>query len=322
MRLMLRLTLAIISAIGASQLAAAQEYPSRPITIVIAFPAGGPQDSLIRTIQRQIEAALGQPLVIENRPGATGNIGNAYVAKAEPDGYTLLMTSVNMGMFPHVFPHLAYNPIKDFAAIGEVAENPDVCVVNSQSKINSFAELIKEAKATPGKITFGSSGNGSPSHLIVELIAKLNDVKLVHVPYKGPTLSLTDLMGNFITFTCTGLSSELPFIQQNQLRPLAILTEKRSTLLPNVPTMKELGLGDIKETRPFVLVAPARTPQPILDRLSTTLAKIVSEPSVKETFNKMGYETNARNPAEVSALIQEQYNLWGPFVRELKLKLE
>lgn len=320
--MILRLLVALIVAVGSSTMAAAQAYPSRPITVVIPFPAGGPLDFLLRTVMPEMEAQLGQTIIIENRPGATGNLGNAYVAKAPPDGYTLVMTATNIGVLPHVFSHLTYDPIKDFAVVGGVAESPTACVVNSASPIRSFADLINEAKVNPGKLTFGSSGNGSPQHLVGELIAKLNNVKFTHVPYKGGAPAVNDLLGNFLSFLCTSLSNVLTWVQNGQLRALAVTTGERSPMLPDIPTVKELGFGDINEATRFIILAPAQTPQPIMERLSSTLAMALAKPSVKDIYGKAAFEAITKTPDQVGAQIQEQYNLWGPVVRELNLKLE
>jgi tripartite-type tricarboxylate transporter receptor subunit TctC len=302
--------------------APAQTFPSRPITVVVPFPPGGGLDFLLRTIQPKWEAALGQPMVIENRPGATGNVGNAYVAKADPDGYTLVITATNIGMFPHVFAHLAYDPLKDFTVIGLVGETPGTCIVNPNSKYQSLGTLISEARANPGKLNFGSTGNGSPSQLQTELIAKLNNVKFTHVPYKGSTPVSTDLLGNFIDFTCIALAGPLPLIQEGKLKAIAVATKKRSVLLPDVPTVKELGFGDIDEGSRYILLAPVMTPKPIVDQLRTTLQNILADPGIQKAFMNGGFEVDATTPDQVSAMMQEQFDLWGPFVNELKLKVD
>jgi tripartite-type tricarboxylate transporter receptor subunit TctC len=270
-----------------------------------------------------MQSALGQPYIIESRPGAAGSVATAYVAKATPDGYTLLAIPTIIGLFPHVFPHLTYDPIKDFAVVGSLAETPGVCVVNSASKIKDFAGLIKEAKDNPGKITFASSGAGTPAHLDTEMIAKLNNVKMTHVPYKGASPAVADILGNFVTLMCTGLAGgTFSLIQDGKLRALAVTTAKRSLALPDVPTIKELGFGDIDDSSRYILLAPAMTPKPVLTRLSTALATVLSDAKLQEDYVKLGYEVSGTTPAEVSIQIQKEYDLWGPLVKELNLKLE
>jgi tripartite-type tricarboxylate transporter receptor subunit TctC len=302
--------------------ALAQNFPSRPITVVIPFPPGGTLDYILRTIQPKLEASLGQPIVIESRPGATGNIGNAYVAKSEPDGYTLVETATNIGVFPHIFSNLTYDPLKDLTVVGGVAETPTNCVVNPKGRFQTFTDLMKEAKANPGHVKFGSSGVGAPSHLVVELIGRRNNVKFAHVPYKGAQGAMNDLLGNFIDFVCTAISGSMQFTQQNQLRSIAMVSHNRSAALPDVPTVKELGFGDIDDWSRYVIFAPSKTPKPIIDRLSTVLAAALADPAVKEAYAKMSYQPITMTPAQVTALVHEQFDLWGPIVKDLNLKLE
>lgn len=319
---MRRLLLSLAAIIAVPTLAAAQNFPTHPISIVIPFPAGGTLDFILRTIQPKMEAALGQAIVIESKPGGTGNIGNAYVAKSEPDGYTLVETATNIGVFPHIFSHLPYDPIKDLKVVGGVAETPTNCVVNPKSNIQTFADLIKQAKDNPGKLKFGSSGVGAPSHLVVELIARTNNVKFTHVPYKGAGPAMNDLLGGFIDFVCTAVSGAMPFIQQNQLRSIVMVTTNRLPALPDVPTVKELGFGDIDDWSRYIILAPSKTPEPIMQKLSATLAAALAEPSTKEAYARLHYQPITKSPAEVTAYIQQQYDLWGPIVKDLNLKLE
>jgi tripartite-type tricarboxylate transporter receptor subunit TctC len=303
---------------GLSPAMSAENFPSRPITIINPFPPGGPLDFILRTIQTKMEADLGQSIIIENRPGATGNVGNAYVAKGPADGYVLLAQATNVGMFPHVFPNLPYDPIKDLAVVGALAETPGVCIVSPSAKYQSLADIIKEAKANPGKLNYGSTGNGSPSQIESELLAKANGVKFTHVPYKGASLVFTDLMGKFIDFSCIAVAGPLPLIRDGKLKALAMMTDKRSELLPDVPTVKELGLGDINESSRYILMAPAATPKPVLDRLSSVLAKALADPAVQDTYIKGGFIASRSTPDDVRKQIQEQYAM-GSFVKDLNL---
>jgi tripartite-type tricarboxylate transporter receptor subunit TctC len=318
---MVRFLLAI-GAFFLSQSALAQNFPTRPITVVVPFAAGGGMEFLVRSVQSRMEAALGQPIIIENRPGATGNIGNTYVAKAEPDGYTLLLTAINIGMLPHVFPHLSYDPIKSFTPIGALAETPLTCVVNPASRYKTLADLISDARTNPGKVKYATPGPGSPSHLVVELLSKLNNVQMTQVPYKGSNPALTDIMGGFVDVFCLGVSNVFAQIKENKLRALAVTTASRSVQLPEVPTVKELGLGDMDEGARYIVLAPSATPKPIVDHLTTILGKAVADKAVQEIFLKSGYELTHATPADVTAMLQQQYDLWGPFVKELNLKLE
>jgi tripartite-type tricarboxylate transporter receptor subunit TctC len=317
--MLLRLLSAILVVFGILSSASAENYPVRPVTVVIPFPPGG-LDFLLRTIQSRLEETLGQPIVIENKPGATGNIGNAYVAKAVPDGYTLLFTATNIGVFPHMFENMAYDPLKDFAVIGEVGETPGVFIVNNDSKFQSLADLVKEAKANPGTLTYGTPGNGSPSHLNVELLAKANDLKLIHAPYRGAVPAVTDVMGNFISFASVSLTSSFTLIRDGKVRALAVSTDKRSNVLPNVSTINETGMANMNESSRYILLAPAATPAPVMEVLQKALAKALADPEVGKTYVNGGFDLGHSSPAEVAAMIQQQYDFWGPFIRDLKLK--
>lgn len=300
--------------------AAAQNFPSRPIKIVVPFPPGFAFDFLPRTIQARMESELRQPLLIENMPGDLGNIGNAYVAKSEPDGYTLAMTAVNIGVFPHIYANLTYDPLKDFAGIGQIAETPGLCIVNPASRFKTFGDLMTEAREHPGKIKYGSASTGAPSHLIVELIAKVNGVSFTHVPFTHAEYSSAAVVDNSVDFTCNGLVGMLPLVNDRKVRPLAVTSAKRSRVLPDVPTVNEAGFGKIDENSRHIVLAPAKTPKPVVDVLSAALMKTVADPGVQAAFIKRGFDVAAVSGEQVNALIQGQYDIWGPFLQDLKLK--
>ena len=233
----------------------AQSFPSQPVRVVVPFPAGGGTDILMRLIQDKYSARLGQPVVIDNRPGASGNIGSGVVAKSNPDGYNLIMQGTIVGIYPRVFASLPYDPLKDFAYIGGVAESPAVVVVNANSKLNTIGDLISEGKNRP--LNFASAGVGAPQHLATERLARINKTQLTHVPYKGSATAVSDLLAGILDFASLSLSSVLPLIQEGKLRALAVASDNRSKLLPNVPTIKEAGFGDVSGTVRFFLAAPA-----------------------------------------------------------------
>jgi tripartite-type tricarboxylate transporter receptor subunit TctC len=319
---MRRLLLAFSAIIAFSQASVAQNYPTRPITIIVPFSAGGSMEFLLRTIQPKMEAELGQPLIFENKPGATGNIGSAYVAKAEPDGYTLLLIGLNLGVQPHLFPKLGFDPIKDFVAIGGLADNPNVCVVSANSKYKTIQDLLNDARERPEKVTYASPGAGSPSHLLAAKMARINNVKMTHVPYKGSNPGLTDLMGGFVDMFCLGAANVLALVNDGKLRPLVVIDDKRSRFLPDVPTLKELGLGEMDGGSTYILLAPAKTPKPIVDRLSSVLEKALSDKAVENVFTKGGFNPSHATAAEMSKLFKAQYDDWGPVVKELGLAVE
>lgn len=303
-----------------SQEASRQGFPSRPITIVIPFPPGSALEFLFQTIRGKLQSALGQPVQFENRPGDTGNVGNAFVAKAAPDGHTLLMTAVNIGVFPHIFSDLAYDPINDFVAIGEIAETPGGWVVNASSKIKSLADLMQQAREHPGTVRFGSAGSGAPSHLTVEMVARQNNVSFVHVPYKHAIYSLAAIADGSLDFTCNGLAGTMPSIWQGKVRAIAVIGARRSEQLPDVPTVKEAGFGTVDDSSHYILVAPARTPKPIVAILSTALSGALADPDVQQALIKRGFDLSRSTPADIDAMIREQSDRWGPFISELNLR--
>lgn len=315
------LVFAAVAAIGIPQ-AVAQQFPSQPVRVVVPFPPGGGTDILVRLIQDKYAARLGQPVVIDNRPGASGNIGGGVVAKSKPDGYTLLVQATIVGIYPTVFASLPYDPQKDFVWIGGVAESPAVIVTNPNSKLKTIADLMAQAKARPKQVNFASAGVGSPQHLATERLGRLNNVTFTHVPYKGSATAITDLLSGVLDFGTLSFSSVLPLIQEGKLRALALASDKRSKLMPDVPTIKEAGLGDVSGTVRFIVGAPAGTPDAAVAKLSTDLNAVVKDPEIQEGFAKRGYEITLATPKEVLAMVREQKELWEPLVRELKLKFD
>ncbi|MFN3347605.1 Bug family tripartite tricarboxylate transporter substrate binding protein [Pseudorhodoplanes sp.] len=302
------------------QEATAQQFPSQPVRIVVPFPPGGGTDILVRLIQDKYSAKLGQPIVVDNRPGASGNIGAAAVAKSKPDGYTLIVQATIVGIYPSVFPNLGYDPLTELAYVGGVAESPAVIVTNPNSKYKTIADLVAEGKARPRQVNFASAGVGSPQHLATERLGKLNKVEFTHVPYKGSATAITDLMSGVLDFGTLSLSSVLPLIQEGKLRALAVANETRAKVLPDVPTLKESGLGDVSGTVRFFVAAPAGTPDAVVQRLSNDLQAVVKEPDIQDGFLKRGYEITLASPQEVLAMVREQKELWQELVRDLNLK--
>jgi tripartite-type tricarboxylate transporter receptor subunit TctC len=316
---LISIAFATLAALGASQ-AVAQQFPSQPVHVVVPFPPGGGTDILVRLIQDKYAAKLGQPIVVDNRPGASGNIGAGVVAKSKPDGYNLIVQATIVGIYPSVFSNLPYDPLKDFAYIGAVAESPAVIVTNPNSKFKTIADLVAEGKTRP--VNFASAGVGSPQHLATERVSKLNKLQFTHVPYKGSATAVSDLLSGVLDFGTLSLSSVLPLIQEGKLRALAVASDNRSKLLPNVPTIKESGLGDVSGTVRFFLAAPSGTPDAVVQKLSNDLNAVVKEPDIQEGFAKRGYEITLATPSEVLAMVRQQKEVWDPLVRELKLKFD
>jgi tripartite-type tricarboxylate transporter receptor subunit TctC len=321
-RLLLPWLIAAVAAPGVA-LSQADPWPTRPLKLVVPFPPGGGTDVLARMLAERLRVLLNQAVVIDNRPGATGNIGSDFVAKSLPDGYTVLMTGTIFGMYPLVFPKLAYDPLKDLTAIGGVAESANVIVVHPESPLRTLHDLVRAAKSDPAKpLNYGTAGVGSPQHLGTEQVARLAGIKLQHVTYKGTTPAVSDLLAKQTEFGSFSLSSMLPLIQSKRLRVLAVMTEKRTSLLPDVPTAAELGFKGVDSSIRFALFVPAGTPNETITRLATANSRALSDPAVKEAFNKAGYEVVLATPQQANAMVQREHLMWGPIVKEIGLKME
>jgi tripartite-type tricarboxylate transporter receptor subunit TctC len=312
------LGLLAVAALGAP--VHAQTFPSQPVRVVVPFPAGGGTDILMRIIQDKYAAKLGQPVVIDNRPGASGNIGSGVVAKGTPDGYTLLVQGTIVGIYPTVFSSLPYDPFKDFAYVGGIAESPAVIVVNPNSKFNTIGDLIEEGKKRP--LNFASAGVGAPQHLATERLARLNKTQMTHVPYKGSATAVADLLAGVLDFGSLSMSSVLTLVQEGKLRAIAVASDKRTKILPDVPTIKEAGFGDVSGTIRFFLAAPAGTPSAAVERLSGDLEAVVKDPDIQNEFLKRGYEITLAKPKEVEDMVREQRDTWLSVIRDLNLKFD
>ena len=309
--------------LAASRALAQPAWPTRPIKLVVPFPPGGGTDVLARMVAERLRPLLGETVVIDNRPGATGNIGNDFVAKAPPDGYTVLIQGTIIGMFPHIFAKLSYDPVKDLVAVGTIAESPNVIVVNPASPFNSMQDLVKAAKADPAKmLNYGSAGVGSPQHLAMEQLARIAGIKVQHINYRGTAPAVNDLLANQTHFGAYSLSSMLPLIQGKKLRVLAVMSEKRTALVPEVPTLAELGFPGVDSSIRFALFVPAGTPPDITARLAAANGKAIADPVLKESFLKAGYEVVTATPEQTAAMVRREFTMWGPVVTDLGLKPE
>ena len=301
--------------------ASAQSYPSRPIHIVAPFPAGGGYDFLSRLIAPEMTRSFGQPVVVENKAGANGNIGTDAVAKSAPDGYTLLMggnspLALNVALYA-----LPYDPVKDFAPISRVATQPNLLAAHPSVPVSSLAELIDYARANPGKLTYGSAGNGSPQHLAAELLKRMAGIELVHVPYKGAAPNAQALLAGEISIAFNIILLPLPHVQSGRLTGLALASAKRSPLAPGLPTMSELGYPIDIDTW-YGLVAPAGTPAEIIAKLNTEVVRILSLPELSERTRSQGIELGASSPDEFAAFLRADIARWGKAIRETGIKMD
>ncbi|TMS58443.1 tripartite tricarboxylate transporter substrate binding protein [Imbroritus primus] len=302
--------------VAATPAIAADKYPNKPVTIIVPFSAGGTTDILARIVGVKLGETLGETVIIDNRPGAGGNIGAAMVAKAKPDGYTLLMGTVGTHAINQtLYPKLNFDPIKDFAPLTRVANLPNLLVVHPSVPAKNVQELIAYAKANPGKLNFGSSGNGSSIHLSGELFKNMTGIDMQHVPYKGSAPAVTDLLGGQISMMFDNMPSAIQHVKSGKLRPLAVTTAKRSPALPNVPTIAESGVKGYEATSWFGLLAPAGTPPAIINRLNADLVKILAMPDVKKQMAEQGAEAYSETPAAFAGFIKSETAKWAKVVK-------
>ena len=313
---------ALLVAPTGGTLAQAQTYPSKPIRVIVPFPPGGSTDFLARIVGQKLTAAWGQQVIIDNRPGAGGTVGAAEAARAAPDGYTLLMGAVHHEIATSVYAKLPYDFQKDFAPITTVAIVPNVLVVNPSIPANSVKELIAHAKANPGKLNYGSAGMGTAHHLIGEQFNLQAGVEILHVPYKGSSPAVADLIGGQVSLMYDTVSSCLPHIKSGKLRPLGVTTAKRSVALPDVPTIADAALPGFEVTTWFGFVAPAKTPAEIITKLNTEIVKILNMPDVRERLLAAGSEPVGNTPEQMAAQIARETAAFAKIVKQAKLVVE
>jgi tripartite-type tricarboxylate transporter receptor subunit TctC len=301
----------------------AQVYPNHTIRLVVPFPAGGTTDILARDVAKKLTDTLGQPVVVDNRAGAAGNIGADIVAKAAPDGYTLLMGTVGThAINPSLYAKMPYDHVKDFVPIVLVAGVPNVLVVNPSVPINSVADLIKLAKTKPGTINFASSGSGTSIHLSGELFKTMAGVDMTHVPYKGSSPALVDLMGGQVQIMFDNLPSSLALIKSGKLRAIAVTSQKRAPVLPDVPTVAESGLPGFEASSWFGILAPAGTPAPIVAKLNAEVNKWLQSPEAKEQLLAQGAEPAGGPPEQFVAHIRAESDKWAKVVKASGAKVD
>jgi tripartite-type tricarboxylate transporter receptor subunit TctC len=294
-------------ALGASSVAAQEVYPARTVRYIAPFPAGGTSDVLSRIIAQKLTEYLGRQVIVENRPGAGSNIGHEVVAKAPPDGYTLLMSSnTALAANPYLYKRLPFDPLNDFSPISLVGRSGPVLVVHPTVPAHNLKELVTLAKAQPGKLNFGSGGRGTPAHMGGEILKASAGINIVHVPYKGGILAVTDLVAGQIDMVFADMVPATPQIKAGKLRPLAVATENRSPLLPDVPTVAEAGMKErIPETW-WAMVGPKGVPPAITQRLNSEIARIMREPDVRERYAGLGVFTIHTTPERVLELVRAE----------------
>ena len=300
----------------------AQDYPSKPIRLVVPYSPGGPVDIVGRLTALKLTDELKQQVIVDNRAGGGGNIAVEIVARSQPDGYTLLMGANGTNAInPGLYPKLAVDPARDLAPIGMVASSPMILVVHPAVPANSIKELITVAKARPGTVNFASSGNGSTAHLSSELFKSMAGVNIVHVPYKGAGPALTDLVGGQVQIMFTGISSTLPYVKSGRLKALAVSSEKRVSILPDVPTVNEEIAGYEVMTW-YGVFAPVQLARPHIAKLNQTLARIFSTPDARQRLNALGAEPITLSPEQFAAAIHRETIKWAKVIKESGTRAE
>lgn len=320
-RMLKRRTLITVGAVAcalASSAALAQvdAYPSKPIKWIVPFPPGGAMDNIARTLGEQMGRKLGQPFVVENRAGAGGNLGADAVAKSPPDGYAMMIVANGMAVNKFLYGKLSYDPVKSFAPVSLVAVVPNVLVTNAaQSKARTVAEVIAQAKTQPGKMTFASAGNGTSIHLAGELFASMAQVEMLHVPYKGSGPAVTDLIGGQVDYMFDSVTSALPHVKSGKLRAIAVTTAKRSSALPNVPTIAEAGLPGYELSPWFAVYMPAGTPKAVIARINGALLEAMGTPEARARFDAIGAERIGSTPEQLAAHLDAEMLKWGKIIQ-------
>ena len=301
----------------------AQAYPSRPVHLVVGFPIGGPADLVARVLAQHLTERLGQPVVVDNRPGATGTIAAEQVARAAPDGYTMFMaTQPTNAVAPYMYAKVGYDPINDFATVVRVGHSPLLIAVHPAMPVTSIGDLIAAAKAGPGQIDYATGGIGSTPHVSMELFQRTLELDMVAVHYKGESAAVVEAVGGHVQALAASISVLLPYVRSGKLRGLAVTTRERSTLAPEFPTIAESGLRGFDTSSWFGIVVPAKTPGEIIRRLNTEIVQWLSQPGAREQLAKMGVEIVADAPEQFAAFLREENVRWGKLVKELNLRAE
>lgn len=315
--------LTMLAALLCAGIAFGQSYPTKPIKVIVSYPAGGANDIVARTIGQKLKDLIGASIVVENRAGAGGTIGADIAAKAPADGYTLLMAAGAHALAPNLYAKMPYDIVKDFAPISLAAKSTYLLVIRPGVPANSVAELIALAKSKPGQLNYASSGIGAPPHLAAEMFNTLAKVQITHVAYKGDAPVITDMLGGHVDLTFIAVSAVSPHIKSGKLKALAVTSAQRTSVLPELPTIAEAGgLKDYDVSTWWGLLAPAGTPQEVVSLLSGAMAKIAAMPDIKESFGALGIEPAANTPEQFAAFIQAEMQKFAKLAKLAGVKPE
>ena len=302
--------------------ALAQAYPNKPIKLIVPFAPGGFTDVVARILGQKLSVSLGQPFVIENKAGAGSTIGTDFVAKAAPDGYTLVMVSTTHVISPAIYPKLPYDPIKSFTPVGKLVDSAYVLLVNPKVPANNVAEFIALAKASPDKIHYASSGNGSAQHLMGGMFAAMTGVKMKHVPYKGSSGAANDLVAGVVESSFAGVPNAMAQVPAGRLKALAVTTSKRIPQLPDVPTMQEAGVPGYNASVWLGLLAPAGTPKEVVMKLNAEIAKVLSAADTKKELYAAGVEADISSPEALNTLMVQELDRWGKIIKDAGITMQ
>ncbi len=299
-----------------------QAYPNKPVKLVVGFPAGGASDVAARAVGQKLSERLGQPVVVENRAGAASNIASEMVSKSAPDGYTVLLGTISLSINPSLYKNLAYDPLKDLAAVTQISSAPFLLVVNPATPYKTLSDFLAAAKAAAQPMHYASAGNGSGSHLFMEYFASMAGIKLAHVPYKGAAPAMNDVLGGSVPLTFDNIITTLPLSKAGKLRPLAVSTKNRSAAAPDIPSLHELGVTGFDATSWFGFFVPAGTSPAIVKKLQDETIEALKDPEVRARLLAVGSEPVGSTAAEFARFYRDEVEKWGKVVRSANVKID
>jgi len=297
-------------------------YPDKPLRFVVPYPPGGGTDVIARIVQERFGAALGQAIIIDNKGGAGGSVGSELVARAAPDGYTILFTLSSHTINPAIYPKLSFDTVKDFEAIGTVASLPQILVANPQVPANTVAELVALAKAKPELLAYASVGNGSPGHLAGELFKLRTGTQMTHIPYRGGGPAVVDVISGQVPLLWVSIPAAAQFVKAGKLRALAVSTLKRSAAFPDVPTVQESGVPDFEVDSWYAMFVPARTPQPVIERLNRALNSVLADATIREKLLAQGAEGVGGTPQALARIVAAELPKWAKLAKDANIKAD
>ena len=313
---------ALATAHPLAALAQSAAYPDKPVKFVVPYPPGGGTDVIARIVQERFSALLGQQVLIENKGGAGGSVGSEIVARAAPDGYTVLFTLSSHTINPAIFPKLSFDTVKDFEPVGTVASLPQILVAHPQLPANTVAELVALAKAKPGSLSYASVGNGSPGHLAGELLKLRTGSQMTHIPYRGGAPAVTDVMGGQVPLLWVSIPAAAQFVKAGKLKALGVSTLRRSAAFPDVPTLQEAGIADFEVDSWYAMFVPAKTPKPVIERLNRVLNSIVAEPAIREKLLAQGAEGVGGSADALGKIVAAELPKWAKLAKDANIKAD